>query len=179
MKPFREIWLGLLLLATATSAAGALETFPAADPRSVVQTVIALTDRHALPSWDQPSFPSKLAPYLTADFIHVVKRGGDIAVRKHINLYDAEFFTGSQQVEHAKLFGATVTSQSAGAAVVEAVIGVSDDPKKEPASGDTTRFELKREAGAWKIDDFKNLAPWAKDFPSVKTTFGDPVKYGQ
>ncbi len=159
--------------------AAALETFPSSDPRSVVQTVIDLTDRHALPDWSDPAFATKLRPYLTKALLSAVKRGGDIAARKSINLYDGEFFTGSQGLAHAKLFSAEVTKIGGDAATVEAKIGTTDDPKGEPAVGGRVRFQLKRVDGVWRIDDFRNLEDYAKSEPSIKTLFSDPVRYAQ
>ena len=123
----------------------------------MVQTVIELTDKHALPGWSDAGFGAKLAPYLTRDLLAAVQSGGRIAMKKHINLYDAEFFTGSQGVEHARLFSATVIKADGDNATVEASIGTSDDPNTQPKAGDRTRFQLKRTGGVWKIDDFRNL----------------------
>ena len=99
-------------------------------------------------------------------------------MKKHINLYDAEFFTGSQGLEHARLFSAALVAQDGDKATVEASVGASDDPKVQPTAGDRTRFQLRRTAGVWKIDDFQNLEPYARSQPSVKALFSDPVRYG-
>src|ERR1700733_10024264 len=109
------------------SPATALDAFPGSDPRSVVQTVIELTDRHAQPGWSEPGFATKLRPYLTQDLLAAVAKGAKIAGRKGINLYDGEFFTGSQGLAHAKLFSAEVSKLGPDAATVEASIGTSDD----------------------------------------------------
>ena len=170
---------GLILSICALTPSRAFEAFPSADPRSVVQTVIDLTDRHALPGWDAPDFGAKLTPYLTPDFLAAVARGGRIAIKKGINLYDGEFFTGSQGLAHARLFEARVTKADGDNATVEASIGTSDDPNVQPKAGDRMWFQLKRIGGVWKIDDFRNLEPYAKAQPSVKTLFRDPVRYGQ
>lgn len=169
---------GIVLSASAMSPSWALEAVAPADPRSVVQAVIDLTDRHALPGWSEPDFATKLAPYLTGDLLAAVDKGGRIAVRKHINLYDGEFFTGSQGLEHARLFSATLVKLDGDNATVDASIGTSDDRGVQPTAGDRTRFQLKRVGGVWKIDDFRNLESYAKTQPSVKTLFKDPVRYG-
>ena len=167
-----------ILSTSLTRPSRADEAFAPSDPRFVVQTVIELTDKHALPGWDAGDFGAKLGPYLTSDFLATVKSGARIARKKHINLYDAEFFTGSQGLERARLFSAALVAQDGDKATVEASVGASDDPKVQPTSGDRTRFQLRRMAGVWKIDDFQNLEPYARSQPSVKTLFGDPVRYG-
>jgi hypothetical protein len=179
MTRFVNLAAGIVLAVWAISPSLALDAFPAADPRSVVQTVIELTDNHALPGWDQPDFAQKLTPYLSADFLAAVASGRKIALKKQINLYDGEFFTGSQGVEHARLFRAAVTKLDGDNATVEASIGTSDDAKVQPTAGDHVRFQLKRIGGVWKIDDFQNLEPYAKGQPSVKTLFKNPLRYGQ
>ncbi|MGO8797805.1 MAG: hypothetical protein ACLQJL_01820 [Roseiarcus sp.] len=178
MRLFINFVAGVILAASTISLSWALEAFPSDDPRFVVQTVIDLTDRHALPGWDDADFAAKLAPYLTRDLLAVVRSGGRIAIKKHINLYDGEFFTGSQGLEHARLFSATLIKQDGDNATVEASIGTSDDRNVQPKAGDRTRFQLKRVGGVWKIDDFRNLEDYAKTQPSVKTLFKDPMRYG-
>ena len=178
MRPVIHVIAGIVLSACAASSSRADEAYAPADPRSVVQTVIELTDKHALPGWSDAGFGAKLAPYLTRDLLAAVQSGGRIAMKKHINLYDAEFFTGSQGVEHARLFSATVIKADGDNATVEASIGTSDDPNTQPKAGDRTRFQLKRTGGVWKIDDFRNLESYASAQPSIKTLFKDPVRYG-
>jgi len=178
MRLLINLIAGIILAASAISSSCALEAFPSADPRSVVQTVIDLTDRHALPGWSEPDFAVKLAPYLTRDLLAAVQSGGRIAARKQINLYDGEFFTGSQGLQHARLFGATLIKLDGDNATVDASIGASADPNVQPTAGDRTRFQLKRTGGVWKIDDFRNLEPYASAQPSVKALFKDPVRYG-
>lgn len=183
MQPLLRLFVAVALSATALalapSAARADEAFGPADPRFVIQSVVQLTDRHALPAWAARDFAAKLAPYLTHDLIAVVEKGGRIAIRRHINLYDGEFFTGVQGLERARLFSAALVSQQGERATVEASIGASDDPAAPPKAGDRIRFELKRVGGVWKIDDFRNLGDYARTQPSVKTLFSDPVRYGQ
>ena len=58
-----------VLSASSASWCRADEAFAPSDPRFVVQTVIELTDQHALPGWDAGDFGAKLAPYLTSDFL--------------------------------------------------------------------------------------------------------------
>jgi len=152
---------------------------PASDPRAVLQEVITLTDQRALPSWSDRDFPAKLRPYLTDGLLAAVAKGGKIAAAKGINLYDGEFFTGSQDVAHAKLISAEIAKLAGDTATVQAVVGTTDDPAAEVKTGDHVRYEMKRVAGVWKIDDFKNLEPYAKSQPSIKTLFSDPVRYGQ
>ncbi|MGO9757382.1 MAG: hypothetical protein ACLPNY_12305, partial [Roseiarcus sp.] len=94
MRLFINFVAGVILAASTISLSWALEAFPSDDPRFVVQTVIDLTDRHALPGWSEPGFAVKLTPYLTHDLLSAVESGGRIAARKQINLYDGEFFTG-------------------------------------------------------------------------------------
>jgi hypothetical protein len=178
MRPVISLLAGIVLSACAVSSSRADEAFAPTDPRSVVQTVIELTDRHALPGWSDADFGAKLAPYLTRDLLAAVQSGGRIAMRKHINLYDGEFFTGSQGLEHARLFSAAVVKADGDNATVEASIGTSDDPNIQPKAGDRTRFQLKRTGGVWKIDDFRNLESYASAQPSIKTLFRDPVRYG-
>jgi len=178
MRPVINLIAGIVLSACAASSSRADEAFAPADPRSVVQTVIALTDRHALPAWSEASFGARLAPYLTRDLLAAVQSGGRIAMKKHINLYDGEFFTGSQGLEHAHLFSATLVKSDGDDATVEASIGTSDDPNAQPKAGERTRFELKRAGGVWKIDDFRNLESYASAQPSIKTLFKNPVRYG-
>lgn len=171
--------LSLTLALLSATGARALDTFAAADPRSTIQTVISLTDRHALPSWDEATFGVRLHPYLTDDFLATVAKGGKIAIRKHINLYDAEFFTGAQGLAHVKLLEAEISQQSADAATVVAKVATTDQPNAVPTEGSRIQFELKRVNGVWRIDDFHDLEDYAKSSPSVKTRFGDPVRYGQ
>jgi hypothetical protein len=76
------------------------------------------------------------------------------------------------------LFGATLIKLDGDSATVEASIGASSDPNVQPTAGDRTRFQLKRTGGVWKIDDFRNLEPYASAQPSVKALFKDPVRYG-
>jgi hypothetical protein len=178
MRSVTRVIVGIVLSACAVSSCRADEAFAPTDPRSVVQTVIELTDRHALPSWSDADFRAKLAPYLTRDLLVAVQSGGRIAMRKHINLYDGEFFTGSQGLQHARLFSAAVIKSDGDNATVEASIGTSDDPSIQPKAGDRTRFQLKRTGGVWKIDDFRNLESYASAQPSIKTLFKDPVRYG-
>ena len=178
MRPIINLIAGIVLSTCAVSSLRADEAFAPADPRFVVQTVIELTDHHALPGWSDAGFRAKLAPYLTRDLLAAVQSGARIAIKKHINLYDAEFFTGSQGLEHARLFSATLVKQDGDNATVEASIGTSDDPNTQPKAGDRTRFELKRMGGVWKIDDFRNLESYASAQPSIKTLFKDPVRYG-
>lgn len=169
----------LALFLSSASVALALETFPPSDPRSVIQIVIDLTDRHALPSWDDATFGARLRPYLSDDFLATIARGARIAKRKSINLYDGEFFTGSQDLAHAKLMQAGVIELSGDAATVEAKVATSDKADVAPTVGSRIRYQLKRVKGAWRIDDFRDLEDYAKSQPSVKTLFGDPVRYGQ
>jgi len=168
-----------VLLAGVASSAFALETFPASDPRSVVQTVIELTDHHGLPSWSEPAFFVKARPYVTSELFAILAKGGKIAAKKQLNIWDGDIFTGAQMVEHARLFGATVMTSAGDAATVDASIGTTDDPKTEPKEGGHSLFQVKREGGVWKIDDIKSLEDYAKTLPSLKTTFSDPVRYAQ
>jgi len=177
MRLIIQVIAGIVLSACASLSCRADEAFAPTDPRFVVQTVIALTDRHALPGWSDAGFGAKLAPYLTRDLLAAVQSGGRIAMKKHINLYDGEFFTGSQGLEHARLFSATLVKADGDNATVEASIGTSDDPNAQPKAGDRTRFELKRTGGVWKID-FRNLESYASTQPSIKILFKDPVRYG-
>lgn len=179
MKAFATGLLAAGFALLGIAYAFALDAYPASDPRSVVQTVVVLTDKHALPAWSEPTFTTKLRPYLTADFLAVVARGARIAEKKGINLYDGEFFTGSQDLAHAKLFSAEVSKLAGDSAIVEASIGTTDLPNGEPTSGAHIRFQLKRVGGAWRIDDFRDLEDYAKSQPSIKMLFGDPVRYGQ
>ena len=45
--------------------------------------------------------------------------------------------------------------------------------------GRTHPHQLKRVNGVWRIDDFRDLEDYAISSPSVKTRFGDPVRYGE
>lgn len=179
IAPMRPLLALLAFALLALTPARALETFPSSDPRAVLQTVIALTDRHALPGWSDRDFQAKLRPYLTDSLLAAVAKGGRIAAARGIDLYDGEFFTGSQDVAHAKLFSAAIARLAGDAATVEAVVGASDDPAAEPKTGDHMRYQMQRVGGVWKIDDFKNLESYAAAQPSVKTLFSDPARYGQ
>ena len=179
MKSLFAILFATFAWVMAPAPAAAQSLYGASDPRSVVYTVISLTDRHALPDWSAPTFQSKLRPYLTDDFLRVVAKGAHIAAQKHINLYDADFFTGSQEMQHAKLFSANVIKQRGDAATVEASVGTSGDPKVQPSEGSKVRYELKRVGSVWKIDDFRFSEDSANWLPSIKTIFGDPVKYAE
>jgi hypothetical protein len=95
------------------------------------------------------------------------------------NGFLGEFFTGAQSVEHAKPLNAEVAKLAGDAATVQAVIGASEDPAVEPKTGDRMRYETKRVAGVWKIDDFRNLESCAQSQPAAKTLFNDPVRYGR
>ena len=179
MKSVFVILFAAFAWVMAPALAAAQNQYAASDPRSVVYSVISLSDRHALPGWDKPAFQSKLRPYLTDEFLRIVAKGAQIAMQKRINLYDGDFFTGAQEMAHAKLFGADVVEQRGDAATVEASVGNSDDPAVEPREGGKVRYELKRVGGVWKIDDFRFLEDWAKSLPSIKTMFGDPMKYAE
>ena len=173
-------WLfGAVLALLAAPGAFALDAFPPSDPRSVVQTVIALVDRHALPNWNESAFAQKMRPYVTEEFLAVIDKGGRIASKKRINIYDGEFFTGGQGVEHAKLFSASVSKLAGDSATVEASIGTTGDPNVEPTEGGRVRYQLKRVSGVWRIDDFRDMEDYAKSRPSVKTLLSDPVRFGQ
>ena len=177
MKSLFAILIAAFVWVTASAPAAAQNLYNASDPRSVVYLVISLSDRHALPGWNEPTFQMKLRPYLTDDFLRVVVKGAQIAKQKGIDLYDGDFFTGAQEMAHAKLFGADVVEQAGDAATVEASVGTSADPADEAKQGGKVRYQLKRVGGAWKIDDFRFLEDWAKTLPSIKTMFSDPVKY--
>ena len=179
MKSILAFCLAAYAWVFASELAAALDPYPASDPRSVIETVISLSDRRALPGWDEPSFQNRLRPYLSDDFLRVVAKGARTAIKNHINLYDGDFFTGSQEMAHAKLFDADVVEQEGDTATVEATVGTSGDPAVDPKQGGKVRYELKRVGGVWKIDDFRFLEDWAKSLPSLKTMFSDPMKYGE
>jgi hypothetical protein len=62
MKTFAQLSLSGLLALLTISPALALETSATSDLRSVVQTVIGLTDQHALPGWSERAFRRNCAP---------------------------------------------------------------------------------------------------------------------
>jgi hypothetical protein len=174
MKSLRAMIFAAFACIFASLPAAADDAYAKADPRSVVQTVLALTDSHALPDWPEPTFAKKLRPYLTDDFLRVVAKGSRIAEEKQINLYDGDFFTGGQGEPYAKLMGADVVKQAGDAATVDALVHA--DPA---ATVDMkVRYELKRVGGQWMIDDFRFFEDSGQSRPSIKTMFGDPTKYG-
>jgi hypothetical protein len=77
------------------------------------------------------------------------------------------------------MFQAEVTRIAGDTATVEAKVGTTDQPAAQPTTGSRIRYQLKRAAGVWRIDDFRDLENYAKSQPSVKTLFGDPVRFGQ
>ncbi len=166
-----------VVLALAAAPALAQPSYPASDPRSVVAKAIALVDAHEAPGWDEPSFSVEMKPLVTDALIAAVAKGARIAKQENLDLYDGDFFTGAQEVEHATLFSATIAAGQGDAATIDASVGTSDDPKAAPKVGGEMRYWVKRVGGVWKIDDFRSLEDWAKSEPSVKTLFSNPTKY--
>ena len=168
--------VGLALLGSVSFPAWTQEA--GAGPAATIATVIKLTDQKALPGWSDKGFTKAMQPYLTPALIAAVAHGAKVASAKQINLYDGEFFTGSQEVVHAKLFEANVVKLQGDAAIVAAKIGTSDT-NEPPKAGARMTFDLKNIEGVWKIDDFKNNEPYAAKEPSIKKLFLDPVRYRQ
>ena len=59
MKSLFAILIAALVWVTASAPAAAQSPYDASDPRSVVYSVISLSDSHALPDWNEPTFQSK------------------------------------------------------------------------------------------------------------------------
>lgn len=79
--------IALVFFGAAISVTGGARAEPLADsdvagsPVGVVETVVSLTDRHILPSWDKPDFSNRMRPYLTRDFLAAIEHGRAVTAR--------------------------------------------------------------------------------------------------
>ena len=94
--------------------------------------------------------------FYTGDFRSLINRGWQIAKQRRINLWDGEFITGSQGVEHIAFKNIAVKNTTANEATVEAEIGSVDDDRPIKFYRHY-RFPLKRQGDAWLIDDVIEL----------------------
>lgn len=143
-----------------------------ADPAETISDVIILLDRGNIPSWSDKLFYVAAKPYMTSELLTAIREGGEQAQKAQENIWDADIFTGSQGLVHAKLFKTTVTNNDGNKATVVAEIGTTDEDTT-PTSSSKYRYEMQFEEGSWKIDDIKSMEEWAKDFKSLKETFAE------
>ncbi len=150
---------------TDATAFGALPTSDP-DPVRTVRAVIGQVDR--LPCWCDSRFGPSVTLFATSDLIHAVEHGNRVARAKKIDLWDADLFTGQQNIKSAKLLSGRLISQTENSATVLGRLAIvyADGSIYPPV--DLT-YALKREGGVWKIDDFS----MAKT-PSVKHIFLHP-----
>ncbi|MBX9646092.1 MAG: hypothetical protein K2X57_03430 [Xanthobacteraceae bacterium] len=94
--------------------------------------------------------------FYTDDFRRLINRGWRVAMQRRINLWDGEFITGSQGVEHMAFKSVVLTKEAANEATVEAEIGLVDDDQPIKISRQF-RFPLKRQGEAWLVDDIIEL----------------------
>ncbi len=151
--------------------------FPPEDPGFVIGRVLDLINTSKPPSWDAPDFGKKMESYLTPSFITAVEYGSRFATLHSINLYDAEFFTGQQSLVKAQLLSTNFTDQTDDEAVLNVTIAMMLEGDTTFKNKKTILFQMKRESGVWKIDDFVNSEPYNFKTSSVKLLFSNPGKF--
>lgn len=139
-----------------------------ANPIEAVRTVIGHVE--TLPCWCDARFRSSAARYATSDLISAVEHGMQVAKSKGIDLWDGDLFTAQQNVRRARLMSAKVLRSSGDEAVVSARLSIDYADGSIYPPVDRT-YVLKREGGAWKVDDFR-----VEGTPSVKSVFLHPER---
>jgi hypothetical protein len=140
------------------------------DSVSTIANVVTLLDSGKMPSWADEQFFVVAKPYATRELLTAIHDGGEIARKTGQNIWDADIFTGAKGVVRAKLFKATVSGNDGRRATVIAEIGTTDTDT-EPKAGAKLQYDMRREDGAWKIDDMRFMEDWAKDLTPLKETF--------
>ena len=136
---------------------------------ATLQAIFRKVDTNTMPCWCDKGFSKAVAPYVTPALISAVAYGGRIAHEKSIDLYDAEFFTGRQELHSVQIKHADVVHYDREHAAVRTQLLINAAYPKWPQPLPIT-YVFRRIDGAWKIDDIE----WATGEPSVKTHFMHP-----
>ena len=142
---------------------------PNSSPITTLQAIFRKVDHGTMPCWCDKGFGKAAAPYLTPALISAVVYGGRIAHEKSIDLYDAEFFTGRQELHSVRIEHASVLRNDGERAAVRAQLLINATDPKWPQPLPIT-YVLNKVDGTWKVDDIE----WATGEPSVKMHFLHP-----
>jgi hypothetical protein len=125
------------------------------------------------PDWDDAGFEKKWSKYLSSSLISTILKGGEIARRNGINLYDGEIFTGTQGLTCAKFIDGKIIESDKKKKIVSVTIGLDGDvdPPYRCRERDKVVLKFVQESNKWKVDDIMSK-------PSIKTIFSNPNKYG-
>ncbi len=163
--PVSAVLIGLLPMAVSSAQAHDLNPSPIA----TLQAIFRKVDHKTMPCWCDKGFGKAAAPYVTPALISAVAYGGRIAHEKSIDLYDAEFFTGRQELHSVRIEHADLLRNDGEQAAIRAQLLINAADPKWPQPLPIT-YIFHKVDGSWKVDDIE----WATGAPSAKVHFLHP-----